>query len=76
MVLKKAHDDVNKAMDWPYRFLGKKHRILFHDPLSIIALFGNDQVKLEAAALHLLVDKTCENPMMEKLLELLVETQR
>jgi len=75
MVLGKAHDSVNKVMDWPYKILGKRHRIVFHDPLSIVALFGNDKAKLEAAALHLLVDKACENPSVEKLLQLLVEGQ-
>jgi len=71
MVLGKAHDSVNKTMDAPYRILGRKHRILYHDVPSIIALFGHDQAKLEAAALHLLVDRACENPNVEKMLELL-----
>jgi len=43
--------------------------------LSIIALFGNDKAKLEAAALHLLVDKICVNPIVERAFEVLVKLE-
>ena len=28
----------NKAIDYPVKILGKNHRILFHDPLSALAI--------------------------------------
>jgi len=68
--LGEACDDVNTTLDAPYRILGKKHRVLFPDPLSVMVLFGNDEKRLEVALLHLAVDRACENPMVEKLLEL------
>ena len=45
-------------MDGPYKVLGNKHRAYFHDPLSLLTLFGSNQRTLEAALLHLLVDET------------------
>ena len=35
--------DVNNLMDWPYKILGPKHRVLFHDPLTVLlisAIYG------------------------------------
>ena len=61
-------------MDWPYKVLGKKHRILFHDPLSVLAMFPNDPERQSAALLHIALDKACENSKVEKILELLVGT--
>ena len=75
MLLGHAHDDVNKIMDAPYKRLGKRHRILFHDPLSVLALFPNDSERQSAALLHIAVDKACVNPFVEKLLEALLEAR-
>lgn len=33
-----SHDEVHKAIDAPYMVLGRKHRVLFHDPFSAAAL--------------------------------------
>lgn len=75
MLLGNAHNDVNKIMDAPYKMLGKKHRILFHDPLSVLALFPNDRERQSAALLHIAVDKACENRFVEKMLEALTEAR-
>ena len=72
MVLSKPHDDVNKMLDAPYRELGRKHRMLFHDPLSVLALFPNDRERQVAALLHVATDKACENRFVEKFLEALL----
>jgi hypothetical protein len=31
-------EHVHYLLDFPYKFLGKKHRILFHDPISAILI--------------------------------------
>jgi len=67
-----SHDDVNKLMDLPAHILGKKHRVLLHDPISAFIMFGRKPEKFEAAILHILVDKLAENPELRKLLESLV----
>ena len=49
--------DVNHFMDWPFKILGPKHRMLFHDgltPILIAALYG-ERAGLEAV-IHLLTD--------------------
>lgn len=61
---------VDKIMDGPVMLLGKKHREYFHDAKTVVALFGNDPVKMRDAALHILVDQAfTENPKSRKLLE-------
>jgi len=68
LVLGKPHNDVNKVIDGPFKLLGKRHRALFHDPLSVLALFGDDPEKLKAGLLHLVVDRACRNRTVEKIL--------
>jgi len=31
-------DRTHAAIDWPYKYLGRKHRIFFHDPLSAMMI--------------------------------------
>jgi hypothetical protein len=51
----------NRAIDYPVKFFGKSHRILFHDPLSAATigylLDGYDRAV--SGVLHLVVDKIC-----------------
>lgn len=55
--LGKRHPEVHKIMDLPALFVKKHHRRYFHDPLSILILFGNDAEKLSSAVLHILMDE-------------------
>jgi len=55
--------------DLPAYILGKRHRMLLHDPLSALILFGDDPEKLSASLLHILVDLAAEDPKVKKLLE-------
>ena len=55
-------DDCNAthaAIDYPFRFLGRKHRVLFHDPLSavLIGYFMDDYKGVASAVLHLAADE-------------------
>jgi len=57
-----TYNAVNKAMDFPSRFVGPTHRKYFHDPetLCVLAAFGTDAFM--SGLLHLCVD---ENPIMQ-----------
>jgi len=48
---------VNRLMDLPHRWLGEKHRVLFHDLPQVLALFGRDPEELAVALVHLALDK-------------------
>ena len=55
-------DDCNAthaAIDYPYRFLGRKHRILLHDPLSaaLVGYFMDGYKGVASALLHLAEDE-------------------
>jgi hypothetical protein len=72
--LGKTCEKTNKIIDYPVRFLGKKHRVLFHDPLSAMAIgyFTNGSDGVYSGLLHLAVDRICsEYKIVKKLLDLL-----
>ena len=50
--------DVNHLMDWPYKILGPRHRVLFHDPLTpiMISILWGERAGLESV-IHILMDK-------------------
>jgi len=55
-------DDCNAthaAIDYPFRFLGRGHRVLFHDPLSAMMIgYIMDRYKgVASAVLHLAADE-------------------
>ena len=70
----KCYYKLHRVMDWPYKILGKDHRMYFHDPVSasIIAqdCYPGDPNAVEAAYLHILLDQQCsQDPEYKKLLE-------
>lgn len=46
------------AIDYPFRFLGRRHRVLFHDPLTavFIGYVMDDYKGIASALLHLVAD--------------------
>ena len=57
--LGKPHDKVHKAIDYPYKFLGPKHRILFHDPITAVIVArtaSKEKGAGLAAVLHIATD--------------------
>jgi len=50
--------NVHYLIDWPYKFLGKKHRILFHDPISgiIIGYLTGGEKGIVSALAHITTD--------------------
>jgi len=58
-ILGKPHSKVHRAIDSPYKFLGAKHRILFHDPISAIVVArkaSKEKGASQAAILHIVTD--------------------
>jgi len=56
--LGREYPDVHSWMDEPYRWLGRRHRILRHDPLSILLKYLDDPGRLASAYLHIIADKS------------------
>jgi len=68
-LLGRSYDSVHRAIDQPYKYLGKRHRILFHDPLTATLASGG---KPAPATLHILLDNICsKDRRLGELLELL-----
>jgi hypothetical protein len=65
-------EKTNKVIDYPVRFLGRGHRVLFHDLISAIVLgyLSDDLYGIPAGALHLGADKVCSKyRIIKKILE-------
>jgi len=68
---------VNEVIDGPYAWLGNKHRILFHDPISAMTL-GNivdPRNGARGAVRHIILDYTSSaDPNLKAALELMAAT--
>ena len=51
-------DKTHAAIDWPYKYLGRKHRILFHDPVSaaIIGYLNDGEEGAISGIAHVVAD--------------------
>jgi hypothetical protein len=59
LVLGKSYSQVHKYIDMPYLVLGKKHRVMFHDPLTAILIgymVGGNEGAI-SALLHIWLDR-------------------
>jgi hypothetical protein len=73
----KSYWKVHREMDRPFKYLGRRHRILFHDFSSAYAiaseLYPGDFNAVQAAWLHIHLDEQCSNdPELRRWLENLV----
>jgi hypothetical protein len=71
----KSCESTHNLIDYPVRFLGKKHRILFHDPISALAIgFLSDGLKGSISALaHLALDEAySKNKLLRQLIDYLL----
>ena len=61
------------VIDYPFRFLGRGHRILFHDPASsmIIGYLADGEKGVVSALMHLVEDKYIKPRYSDALMELL-----
>ena len=54
---------IHREMDKPFKQLGRRHRVLFHDSLSAIRiaeqLYPGDPVAVRAALFHIHLDEIC-----------------
>ena len=72
---------VHRGMDWPYRFLGRRHRILLHDPVTAVVLarrvYPGDEDAAMAALMHIAVDRLCSSsPFFDQKLKLFAKAAR
>jgi hypothetical protein len=68
-------DKTHKVIDYPVKFLGKNHRMLFHDPISALAIgFLLDGQKGSLSALtHLFLDEVySRNKILRKVIDYLL----
>jgi hypothetical protein len=74
MFFGKSYRKIHENMDSAVPVLGKKHRILFHDPVWACAIaqecYPNDPNAVSAANMHILADQLCSSdPGLKKMLE-------
>ena len=56
LVLGRAYREVHRWMDEPYRWLGPRHRVLRHDPLTLLLRFGLGE-EFVSGMLHIAADE-------------------
>ena len=74
IVFGRSFRHVHRWMDEPYKWLGPRHRIVRHDPLTLLAKYGLGDEFL-AGVLHIIADASSSRrrPVRRRnLLELLV----
>jgi len=74
MFFGRSYKKIHKEMDKPFRKLGRRHRIMFHDPVSAIRIaqrhYPGDLVAIRAALFHITIDEICtRDPEFKKTLE-------
>ncbi|MEM5766425.1 MAG: hypothetical protein QW423_02220 [Candidatus Aenigmatarchaeota archaeon] len=71
----KSCEKTNRTIDYPVKILGKKHRILFHDPISafLIGLVCDGKEGAVSALIHIATDNYCSKyPKIKKVLDYLL----
>jgi hypothetical protein len=74
----KSYTKVHEEIDSPFKYMGRGHRALFHDPFSAYVIaqkhYPGDQNALAAALLHNIVDTACtKSPEKRRALEVLAK---
>ena len=72
----KSYWQLHRNLDLPYLFMGRKHRVLFHDGFSSVLiarrLYPGDSRAEQAAIVHCQIDALCSNdPFLRTQLEFL-----
>ncbi len=66
----KSYREVDRAIDRPYKFLGRKHRKLFHDPISASVISYARCRSPFPGLLHIYLDEICSrDAKLRKMLE-------
>ena len=78
LIFGKPFSEVNRALDWPIKYLGSEHRRLFHDSLSAVVIGGIVTLSVfgsAAALIHIIVDGICsEHRDVERVLRALARS--
>jgi hypothetical protein len=72
---------IHSSMDRPYKYIGRYHRVLFHDPLSATLIarkqYPNDPNAIAAAQCHIALDNICSRDRdLKRALERLARMDR
>ena len=78
MLFGKSYWRLHRQIDKPFLFLGKKHRVLFHDVFSVVAiaqkLYPWDPMAEEAGLVHVQIDLLCSSdPFFKRQLKYFAE---
>jgi hypothetical protein len=71
VLLGRPYRHVHEWMDEPYKWLGPKHRVLRHDPLTLFLKYGFSDEFL-AGMLHVVADSTTSRRRRRGFLDLLM----
>jgi hypothetical protein len=68
-------------MDWPYRYWGQRHRVLFHNSLDAMIIaqvqYPGDPNAVLAALVHIELDEMCSNdPYFKRMLKLYADAEK
>jgi hypothetical protein len=76
LVLGKSYPSVDKALDWPVRFLGPSHRKMFHSysEAFVVGIFTEGLEGGTAACIHVFLDQV--DNRSKGLLKCLIEGAR
>ncbi len=71
--LGKSCNRTHAAIDYPFRFMGRRHRILFHDPISaaLIGYLANGDEGALSGWMHLAADKCLKPRYAEPIVKIL-----
>lgn len=75
ILTEKGCDRTHKAIDYPVRFLRRKHRIFFHDPISasLIGFLSDGYEGVYAGLSHIALDYCCTKlPALKTLTEVFI----
>lgn len=75
-LLGRSYNPVHRTMDRPSQWLGKNHRVLYHDPLSV-AIIATFYYPFNAKAIlsglvHLVTDWICKFQPIKTIIEYLI----
>jgi len=63
MFFGRSYSKIHRKMDEPFKYFGKGHRVLFHDPVTACAIaescYPGDPNAVLAALLHIQCDELC-----------------
>jgi hypothetical protein len=80
IVFGKSFSEVHRTLDGPYKYLGRKHRRVFHtlaEAFAVGYLSSSDSSSAAAGVLHVRLDEACsKNKKLRKFLEAMQKSHK